>query len=168
MMFAKDGAASIMRSMFRRPLSVLTALAALFLAACGPGTYVDDHPRGTGPFDSRGNYVEAWADDPSKWNGRSVPTPASNPAPEREVAQVPVVTPRPVTAVKPPVSTVSQPKPRPKPAAPKPTVRSHTVRKGDTLFGLAKKYGTTVAAIQKANAMRGTTIRIGQTLKIPR
>ncbi len=26
---------------------------------------------GYGPFDSRGNYVEAWADNPSKWNRRS-------------------------------------------------------------------------------------------------
>ena len=167
-MFAKRGAALIMRSMFRRLLPASAAPLALFLAACGTGGYVDNHPSGTGPFDSRGNYVEAWADDPTKWNGRSVPTPASNPAPERQVAQAPAISPTPAPAVQPTVTTVSQPKPKPKPTPPRPTTRSHTVRKGDTLYGLAKKYGTTVSAIQKANALRGTTIRLGQTLKIPR
>lgn len=39
---------------------------------------------GYGPFDSRGNYVEAWADNPSKWNRRSMPkdsSPVEDPAP---------------------------------------------------------------------------------------
>lgn len=29
------------------------------------------HPKGTGPFDHNGNYVEAWADTPSKWSRKS-------------------------------------------------------------------------------------------------
>lgn len=42
-----------------------------------------------------------------------------------------------------------------------------TVKSGDTLSGLAKRYGTSVNAIKKANKMSGTTIRKGQKLRIP-
>ncbi|MCM1521097.1 MAG: transglycosylase SLT domain-containing protein [Muribaculaceae bacterium] len=46
--------------------------------------------------------------------------------------------------------------------------RTHKVKKGDTLGKLARQYGTTVAAIQAANNMKGKTdIQIGQVLKIP-
>ena len=43
------------------------------------------------------------------------------------------------------------------------------MKKGDTLDRIAKKYGTTVAAIQAANGMQksNTRIQIGQNLKIP-
>lgn len=46
---------------------------------------------------------------------------------------------------------------------------THTVKKGDTLNGIAHKYGTTVVAIQAANGMEksNTNIRVGQKLKIP-
>lgn len=54
-----------------------------------------------------------------------------------------------------------------KKAEPKPT--THVVKSGDNLDRLARKYGTTVQAIQQANGMsKGTTrISIGQKLKIP-
>ncbi|MDA0767798.1 MAG: LysM peptidoglycan-binding domain-containing protein [Verrucomicrobia bacterium] len=39
---------------------------------------------------------------------------------------------------------------------------------GDTLYSLGRRYGTSVAAIQKANGLRGTNIVIGKTLVIPR
>ena len=45
---------------------------------------------------------------------------------------------------------------------------SHTVVAGDSLWGLSRKYGTTVEAIQAANGITGTNIRTGQTLTIPR
>jgi len=52
---------------------------------------------------------------------------------------------------------------------PKPTTGSkYTVRKGDTLFAIAKRYGTTAGAIQKANHMSGTSVRPGQTLTVPK
>lgn len=46
---------------------------------------------------------------------------------------------------------------------------THKVKKGDTLDRIARKYGTTVAAIQAANGMqkKNTRIQIGQSLKIP-
>jgi membrane-bound lytic murein transglycosylase D len=44
----------------------------------------------------------------------------------------------------------------------------HKVRRGETLGHIARKYGTTVSAIQGANGMgRRTTIYVNQTLKIP-
>ncbi len=49
-----------------------------------------------------------------------------------------------------------------------PKTTTHNVKKGDTLERLAKRYGTTVAAIQAANGMKNSTaIQIGQKLKIP-
>ncbi len=55
--------------------------------------------------------------------------------------------------------------PRGKPA---PKLRSHQVRAGDTLLGLAKRYGVSAAAIAEQNGI-GTkqVIRVGQTLEIP-
>lgn len=146
-----------------------SCLIALGLSGCAELGLTGDHPTGTGPFDSRGNYVEAWADDPSKWNGRSVPETKPAREPETEVAPK---TPEPEPAVVrrpapvPSVRLVSNPKPKPKPPAPKFT--SHKVRRGDTLYGLAKKYGTSVGAIQKANGLNSSLIRLGATLRIPR
>lgn len=45
---------------------------------------------------------------------------------------------------------------------------THTVARGDTLYGLARKYGTTVSKIKSANGLSGDLIRQGQKLKIPR
>ena len=44
---------------------------------------------------------------------------------------------------------------------------SHTVTSGDSLWGLAKKYSTSIEAIQAANGLTTTGIRTGQTLTIP-
>ncbi|MBK1830103.1 N-acetylmuramoyl-L-alanine amidase [Verrucomicrobiaceae bacterium R5-34] len=50
---------------------------------------------------------------------------------------------------------------------PKPKVRYHTVRRGDTLYSLSRKYGTSVTAIQKANGMKSTLLINGKRLRIP-
>jgi LysM repeat protein len=47
------------------------------------------------------------------------------------------------------------------------TRTSYTVTSGDTLIGIAAKYGTTAAAIQSANGLKSTLIRIGQVLSVP-
>ncbi|MEY3052849.1 MAG: hypothetical protein RLY31_2634 [Bacteroidota bacterium] len=58
------------------------------------------------------------------------------------------------------------------PAAPieKPDLRPeavfHTVAKGDTLFSIARRYGTTVELIVRTNALESTLIRPGQVLRI--
>ncbi len=43
----------------------------------------------------------------------------------------------------------------------------HTVRAGETLYSLATRYGTSVAAIQRANGLSGTAIAAGMVLIIP-
>ena len=55
-----------------------------------------------------------------------------------------------------------------RPEAPQPTYVTHRVSRGDTLGGLADRYGTTIRAIQSANSLgRSTLIRVGQRLRIP-
>lgn len=51
---------------------------------------------------------------------------------------------------------------------PRPAYATHRVRSGDTLGALARRYGTSVRAIQGANNMgRRTVISIGQRLRMP-
>ncbi len=68
-------------------------------------------------------------------------------------------------------TTPVAPAPAPAPAVSPPstsTTASYTVARGDTLSGIAARYGTTVAAIQSANGLgRSTLIRIGQVLAVP-
>lgn len=192
-------------------------LTALLLSSCGnSGSSLASHPSGSGPFDSRGNYIEEWADNPSKWK-RSGPTRpgdsliVSNDAPPMDSVPIPTAenTPQPgnigvvpvVARNTPPVrttsTTVSAPsasaaarstttastarktttataaKPKPKPVAAKPkpkkpaTVR-YTVRKGDSLSVIAARNGTSVSALQRANNIKGSLIRPGQALVIPK
>jgi membrane-bound lytic murein transglycosylase D len=42
----------------------------------------------------------------------------------------------------------------------------HRVKRGDTLFSIAQKYNTTVAAVRQANGLRGNTIKVGQRLTV--
>jgi hypothetical protein len=139
-------------------------LAALFfiplLTQCGPFKSAPPTQTVTGPFDSRGNYIEDWVDQPDKWY--RPPAPGTGSKPKTAIATH--------TPPEPPVTTSTQapvvvkPKPKPKP----PAFVRHTVKRGDTLSGLARRYKSTVSKIQKANGLRNTVIRLGQTLKIPR
>ena len=43
----------------------------------------------------------------------------------------------------------------------------HTVRPGDTLGAIARRYRTSVEAIRRLNGLRGTLIRPGQVLRVP-
>ncbi len=43
----------------------------------------------------------------------------------------------------------------------------HIVRRGDTLSGLAARYGVSVSSIKRANGLRSDLIKIGQSLRIP-
>ena len=57
--------------------------------------------------------------------------------------------------------------PTPAPAGPSQGARQHTVRRGDTLYSLARHYGVTVEQIQRANGLRSDAIQVGVTLQIP-
>ena len=99
-----------------------------------------------GPFDEDGNYIEEWADNPPKRGTklkRRKPEPEPQPASRIVEAPKPIYQPRPIPKPKPrPVV-----KPKPKPVFVKPKTIRHTVQKGDTLYGLARQYGTTVSRI---------------------
>jgi murein endopeptidase len=45
---------------------------------------------------------------------------------------------------------------------------THKAQRGDTLTGIAKKYGTTVAALMNANGLRKSVIQVNKTYFIPR
>jgi LysM repeat protein len=42
----------------------------------------------------------------------------------------------------------------------------HKVQRGETLWGISRKYNMTVSAIQNLNSLKSTTIYVGQTLKV--
>jgi membrane-bound lytic murein transglycosylase D len=48
----------------------------------------------------------------------------------------------------------------------KPKAASHVVRRGDSLWNVAKRYDTTTASIQKLNKLPGTHLYVGQVLKV--
>lgn len=154
-------------------LGLLLAFATLIGCSGSKGT--PSYNPNVGPFDEDGNYVEAWADNPPKRNSRRRSSPAPKPKPrvaplpkpnpKPRVTPKPKPKPKPVVKPKPKPKPVVKPKPKPKP---KPKVIRHTVKKGDTLYGLSRRYGTSVSAIQKANGIKGTTIGIGKVLVIPK
>lgn len=47
-----------------------------------------------------------------------------------------------------------------------PSYASYTVKSGDTLYGIAKTYGTTVTDLKNLNGLTSDVIQIGQQLKI--
>lgn len=185
-------------------LGLSAAIALVSSCTTGGGGSNPDY----GPFDSNGNYVEEWADNPSKWRRNPAPPPpvadnssmmAGNDTPPKNLTPLPsptssssqiesarVTSAAPQTMPKPRTSTTTTvrntPKPTPKPVArvtpkPKPKPRAVvakpastrvTVKKGDTLYGLALRHKSSVSAIQKANGISGTNLKIGKTLVIPR
>src|SRR5690606_21943323 len=67
--FAKCREIHLISPMRSRWLTIPAAFFSVALTACvnNGGLTTSNNPTGTGPFDSRGNYVEAWADNPSQW-----------------------------------------------------------------------------------------------------
>ncbi len=52
-------------------------------------------------------------------------------------------------------------------AAPEGATVQYVVQKGDTLYSIAQRFGTTVQDLVALNSLGGTTIKPGQTLKVP-
>jgi len=148
--------------------ALLTAATAMLLASCGNQGRNLDHPVGTGPFDRRGNYVEAWADNPAKWRGGDrKPTPPRTTTPSRP-SQATASNQRPAQQSRPAQTAQNRPAATPQPRPqPRPQARTYTVKRGDTLSGIASRHRTTVAALRRANGISGDLIRPGQVLRIP-
>ncbi len=172
-----------MKPLIWLPLSCAAVL--VFNSCANNGSTAGNDPLGTGPFDAQGNYREDWADDPTKWRKpgsrqapvEELPAVAANDLPPANANPLPPAgssAPKP-SSTKPSASTgssSSQPKevaykPKPK-AKPKPTSTTYTVKSGDTLSGIASRYGSSVAKIRSANGISGSMIRPGQKLKVPK
>jgi LysM repeat protein len=85
-----------------------------------------------------------------------------------EVADAPVATPSP-TVSKPDPTPTRTPAPTASPT-PSPTTSSatsYTVKSGDTLSGIAARFGTTAKRLRNLNNLSSDLIRIGQVLKLP-
>jgi len=137
------------------------------------------------PFDEKGEYREDWAargtgaagvkdkprdtalyTQPSDSGSADHPAYTPEPAPSRSTASTSSGS---STSRKTTASTSSRPKPKPKPK-PKPVAKPTyvKVKSGDTLYGLSRKYGVSVAAIKSANGLKSDTIVDGKALKIPK
>lgn len=53
------------------------------------------------------------------------------------------------------------------PEAPQPTWATHRISRGDSLGGIARRYGTTINALREANNMHGNKIVAGRSLVVP-
>jgi LysM repeat protein len=167
----------------------LPALSALVLILTGctstKTSFSGNDPLGTGPFNRRGDYVDAWADDPSKWS-RPGSRQQTNDLPVIAKTEEPPANANPLGTNKPSpreqfattkVQTAKVDSTRPKPSAtkpktaaskPKPKASRYVVKKGDSLSAIASRNGSSVSAIQRANGISGSMIRPGQSLVIPK
>jgi len=66
----------------------------------------------------------------------------------------------------PPVTILPTPTPFPC-LGPPPSWQIYVVQRGDTLYSLARRFGTTITAIIQANCLRSYTIYVGQQLYLP-
>lgn len=48
-----------------------------------------------------------------------------------------------------------------------PNLKTHIVRKGDTLYDLARRYSTSVSKLRRLNNLKSTHLKLGQRLRVP-
>lgn len=148
-------------------LSLLAFVAVMFILATGKITV---------PARAAGTPV-AQAAQPAQ----AAPQPTAKPA---QPAPAPTQAPAAAPAQAAPAQQKASGAPTPAPIAPPPDqnlpgghavdgapktdgLMYYKVKSGDTLFRIAARYGVSVAALQRANNLRGTLIYAGQTLCIP-
>lgn len=98
------------------------------------------------------------------------PTPSMTPTPTMTpIVAAPPVGVLPTAVVIPPVGVLPTALPYPPtiPVLPTlPATTTYLVQSGDTLYSIARRFGTTVETLRHTNGLRGDTIRIGQYLVI--
>ena len=150
------------------PFRLLTlCAAALALASCQSKQNETDpyaaNSMGGGynPYPDQGGYVSNSAPSytPPPTYQPPAPEPAPQPDPYAYTAPEPVKT---ITSAPKKKTTTSSSKKKTSTAS-----KRHTVKQGDTLYGIARSKGTTVAKLKSANGLSSDLIRPGQTLKIP-
>lgn len=113
--------------------------------------------RGEYPFDSKGDYVTSWAAEGERAAGRSAATSSDyqswrsshgGSAGSRS-------------------GRTSRSSSSSKKSSSSRGGTRYTIKKGDTLSGIARKYGTSVAKLKAANGLKSDLIREGRSLKIP-
>jgi LysM repeat protein len=132
---------------------MLLTVVALVIARFGGGSG-DQEPEGGSP--------SALAASASPVASPSLPTvaPSADPIP----SPLPVISPSPSAIPSPSASPSASPSVSPSPAS----ARTYTVKRGDTLSGIAARFDTTVAVLVKLNAIEDPSrIRVGQVLKLP-
>ncbi|MEE2808998.1 MAG: LysM peptidoglycan-binding domain-containing protein [Verrucomicrobiota bacterium] len=90
------------------------------------------------PFDSNGRYIASWAAEGERRLGRSSNRSRGSSRKRTGIS-----------------------------SSGKSNTKYHRIVSGDTLYGLARKYGTSVSAIKRANGMSSDVIIKGKTIKIP-
>ncbi len=130
---------------------LLMSFACLFQASIANIKKVDNPkfvPNTPGPFDKKGDYVTSWAD--GKWKRYYTPSKKT------ESTRI-VITPEPTRPTKPkPIASYNG------------KYKTHTVVRGDTLYGISKKYKVSINDLKSINAINNAhLIRIGMSLKIP-
>jgi len=156
------------------PLRLLAVSAtAIALASCGHGGGDNQYDTGNpyGAPQSAGDQAAAGGQAAAQAGNPTYDTPAAyeestgtapTPAPESAIVDPGMTAPRSTAHTSPKPAGSS-----PKPAAASAGGTSHVVVKGDTLGGIARKYGVSQDAIKKANNMTKDTVVLGKTLQIP-
>lgn len=137
---------------------IAPAAAALVIASCAPQNENYDTSSPYGPADGYDSQAASQPSDPSP---QTYDTPAAyeDAGTAGNTANIPA----------PPQYTPSpSPAPAPPPAASSGRIATtHTVVKGDTLGGIARKYKVSIASIKAANNMTSDIVVLGKALKIP-
>ncbi len=152
--------------MNRSFLFLSSAVAAFSLSSCANNKATADDPYAAAPgVDAANPYGVPQA--PAAPQAPSYPQ-ANAPA----VPSAPAYQPIPAPPAAPPAygpASAYNPPPASIPSAPSfsQNTSPHTVVEGDTLWGLSRRYNTSVDAIKAANGLSGNTIVKGVTLNIP-
>jgi len=152
------------------PLLIVTCLTPLLFSACSTGSgYSDSQGYNSGPSGAANPYGVPRAGG-EVGSYPQAPTSAEN-APYQTLPAIVQAAP---SASAPSASAPSASAPTLAPAdtlatpsTPITASTTYTVVSGDSLWGIARKYSTSIEAIQSANGLTNTTIRIGQQLTIP-